>query len=91
MESLCKYRHIFGIENEGVHKYRILNIAIVDMVLTMLLAFGIALYLKISFIFVFIILLIVATLLHRLFCVETTLTKLAFPYFTQKIEKSQEN
>jgi hypothetical protein len=78
MVDFCRYRHIFGVENEGVHKYRLLNIAIVDTVLTMIVAFTFALYFKISFLLVFFVLLIIATLLHRLFCVETTLTKLAF-------------
>lgn len=84
MVEFCKYRHIFGIEKEGVHKYRLLNIAIVDTVLAILLALAVALYFKTSFLLVFFILLIIATLLHRLFCVETTLTKIVFPNFTQK-------
>jgi hypothetical protein len=86
MVEFCKYRHIFGIEKEGVHQYRLLNVAIVDTVLTMLFAFALALYFKVSFLFVFFILLVIATLLHRLFCVETTLTKIVFPNFTQKNE-----
>ena len=84
MVEFCKYRHIFGIENEGVHKYRLLNIAIVDMVLTIILAFVCALYFKISFLLVFFVLIVIATLLHRLFCVETTITKLVFSKFYTK-------
>ena len=79
MIDFCKYRHIFGIEKEGVHKYRLLNIAVVDMILTIILAFGIALYFKISFLIVFLILLVIATFLHWLFCVETTITNIVFP------------
>lgn len=74
----CAYRHIFGVENEGIHSYRLLNFAVVDVVLTMIGAFVLALYFKTSFLLVFAFLLIVATLLHRLFCVNTTLTKLVF-------------
>ena len=84
MVEFCKYRHIFGIENEGVHKYRLLNIAVVDTVLTMLLAFAIAIYFKTSFLLVFFILLVIATLLHRLFCVESTITKIVFSNFYTK-------
>lgn len=29
--SLCEYKDIFGIPNEGVHSYRLFNIAIVDV------------------------------------------------------------
>ena len=84
MVEFCKYRHIFGIEKEGAHKYRLLNIAVVDTVLTMILAFAIAIYFKISFLLVFFILLVIATLLHRLFCVETTVTKMVFSNFYTK-------
>ena len=79
MIDLCKYRHIFGVEKEGVHKYRLLDVAVVDTVLTILLALGIALYFRISFLIVFFVLLVVATLLHWLFCVETTITNIFFP------------
>ena len=33
---LCKYRHIFGKENTGIHSIRLFNIAIVDLTLTIL-------------------------------------------------------
>jgi fatty acid desaturase len=78
MEGLCKYRHIFGKEKEGVHQYRIFNIAIVDTLLTILAAWLIAYYFKLNFWIVVILLFIIAILVHRLFCVETTLTKLFF-------------
>jgi hypothetical protein len=43
--SLCKYKNLLGKPKEGVHKYRIFNIAIVYLILTILL------YLVISKIF----------------------------------------
>ena len=36
---LCQYKNIFGKVNEGIHSYRIFNIAIVDVLLTILLSF----------------------------------------------------
>ena len=36
--TLCKYSNIFGNPGKGLHKYRIFNIAIVDVVLSVLLA-----------------------------------------------------
>ena len=36
--GLCKYKDIFGKPNEGVHKYRLFNIAIVDMSFTIIAA-----------------------------------------------------
>lgn len=80
MVDFCKYRHVFGIERQGVHRYRLFNIAIVDMVLTIIAAVVIALpiSLPLHFIVVFFILLVIATLLHRLFCVDTTITRFVF-------------
>lgn len=74
----CKYRHIFGVEKEGVHSLRLLNIAVVDMVLTIILAFVLALYFRQSFLLIFVLLMVIATLLHWAFCVETTITKVVF-------------
>ncbi len=81
MIDLCKYRHIFGIEKEGIHKYRIFNIAIVDLLLTIIGAFIIAKWLKQSFWIVFIIIFIIGLILHRLFCVHTTITNFVFNSF----------
>ena len=78
MEGLCKYRHIFGKEKEGVHQYRIFNIAIVDTLLTIVAAWLIAYYFKLNFWIVVVIVFIIGILVHKLFCVETTLTKLFF-------------
>jgi ABC-type spermidine/putrescine transport system permease subunit I len=87
--SLCKYKDIFGKVGEGVHSVRLFNIAVVDLLGTLLIAYIIAYLLhkikilaKISiyiiFLIVFIILMILALFLHRLFCVRTTLTKIVF-------------
>ena len=42
MINLCIYKDIFGIPKKGVHKYRIFNIAFVDLLLTILLAYKLA-------------------------------------------------
>ena len=77
--SLCQYRNIFGKPGEGVHSYRIFNIAIVDLGLTLLVAFGLSLVLKKPFALISSILLILGVVLHRLFCVRTTVDKILFP------------
>jgi len=75
----CKYKNIFGKVNEGPHSYRIFNIAIVDVALTLLLAFIIHLFIpKYSFIYISIFLFIIGIISHRLFCVPTTIDKLLF-------------
>ena len=36
---LCSYKNILGEPSNGVHGYRIFNIAIVDVLLTIIMAF----------------------------------------------------
>jgi hypothetical protein len=76
--SLCQYRNIFGKPNSGAHSYRIFNIAIIDLGLTILVAYIISKYYILDFVYVFIILMLLSLILHKLFCVETTLTKFVF-------------
>lgn len=78
-KMFCQYRHIFGVEGEGAHSYRLFNIAIVDLALTILGSWLIAHYLQVSFWVTLAVVLIIGTLMHRLFCVRTTITKFVFP------------
>lgn len=43
--KLCKYKDVLGKPNEGGHKYRFMNLAIVDMGLTIIASAAIAYYL----------------------------------------------
>ena len=71
---LCKYKDIFGKVGEGVHSYRIFNIAIVDVILTFLLAFIIQLLLpKYNYYHILIFFFILGIILHRMFCIRTTI------------------
>ena len=76
--SLCKYSNIFGAPNTGVHSYKIFNIAIVDMMMTLIGAIIISYLSGIKFIWSALGLFLVGILLHRVFCVRTTLDKLLF-------------
>lgn len=76
--SLCRFRHVFGVEKEGIHSYRFYNIAIADTLMTIAGAMMISYIYEYNFFIVFIVLLIIGTLLHKLFCVETTLTNAVF-------------
>ena len=78
--NLCKYKNILGVPGKGGHSYRIFNIAIVDVLLTLILAYIISYIFKKSFFWVSVILFILGIFLHRLFCVRTTVDKLLFPY-----------
>lgn len=79
--SLCKYKDIFGKPSEGAHKYRVFKIAIVDSGLTILVAIIIAFLFKFTFLqftILLFIILILGILVHRLFCVNSTINKLIF-------------
>jgi hypothetical protein len=85
--SLCKYKNIFGEPNTGVHSVRIFNIAIFDVISTIIL--GIVFYeiiivillkmndiIKLWMVIVFFF--VLGIILHRAFCVKTTVDKLIF-------------
>lgn len=77
----CPFKNlseIFGKPNEGVHSYRFFNLAIVDVIMTIIGAFIIAKIFRINFIITLIILFIIGIILHRLFCVNTTINKFIF-------------
>jgi hypothetical protein len=73
-----KFKNIFGKEGEGVHSIRIFNLAVIDIILTIIGAIIISYYIKINFWIVFIILILIGIILHRLFCVNTTINKMIF-------------
>jgi len=76
---LCPYKDIFGKVGEGVHSYRVANIAIVDVIMTIVAAFILHfLYPKYSVLSIAIVLFLLGIILHRLFCVRTTIDRLLF-------------
>jgi hypothetical protein len=82
--SLCKYKNIFGEPNTGIHTVRIFNIAIFDVLGTIIGGIIIQFFLLRIFSFyidltlILIVLFSLGILLHRLFCVRTTIDKLLF-------------
>ena len=78
--NLCKYKDIFGKVDQGIHSFKIFNISIVDVLLTVLAAYIINFFLpKYNFSYILIFLFILGIGLHHLFCVRTTIDKLLFP------------
>jgi len=73
--SLCKYRSIFGEPGTGAHSFRIFNIAVVDVVVTVLAAVLIS---RRHFWKVLIALFVAGIVAHRLFCVRTTVDRMLF-------------
>lgn len=76
--DLCKYKNIFGEPGKGVHSFRIFNIAVVDVVATLIVSYLISRFWKIRFMKVAFIMFLLGIVLHRLFCVRTTIDKLLF-------------
>ena len=76
----CKYKNILGKINEGIHSYRICDIAIMDVILTILGSFLIKknIFPKYNFLNILIIMFIIGIISHRLFCVRTTIDKFLF-------------
>lgn len=75
----CQYKNIFGEVNKGVHSIRLFNIAIVDVLATLLIAYVINnMFPSIHFSCVLISLFLLGIIMHRLFCVRTTIDKLLF-------------
>ena len=79
MVDLCQYKNLFGKIGEGVHSYRIANIAIVDVILTVLGAALLNLvFPSYRFLTILAALFLLGIILHRLFCVRTTVDRLLF-------------
>lgn len=76
--GLCKYRDALGVPGQGVHAYRFMGVAIVDVVLTVIVAALIAVISGWPFVYVLGGLLVLGVIAHRLFCVRTTVDKLLF-------------
>ena len=80
--SLCQYKDILGKVGEGVHSPRFMGLAIVDVSLTILGAYIISLFSHWNFWIILLCLFILGVILHRIFCVRTTIDKLLFPNVT---------
>ena len=73
--SLCPYRHLLGKPKEGVHRFRVFDIALVDVSLTIIAAFLIS---RRYFWQVLLLLFLLGIVLHRVFCVRTTVDRWLF-------------
>ena len=68
-----------GIVNTGIHSYRIFNIAYMDVIIVLLSAIWIAWAMKWSYTKTIIGVFISGIIVHRMFCVRTTVDKWLFP------------
>ena len=70
-----KYKNIFGEAGKGVHSYRFLNTALVDYIVTILLAILLTYLTDIPLVLTTIGLLVLGLILHYLFGVNTNSLK----------------
>lgn len=80
MLNFCKYKNILGKPKQGIHSIRFMNIAVVDVLLTILLAIYIKTYMfnEIEMSIILLGTFIMGIVIHRIFCVKTTIDKLLF-------------
>ena len=77
--NLCKYKNLFGEPGTGIHRFRIFNIGVIDVLSVLLAAFIISKLFNLSLKWTTISLFIIGICVHRLLCVRTTVDKLLFP------------
>ena len=75
---LCKYKDALGKPKTGIHSYRIFNIAIADVIMTIIASLIISYFFKFNFWITLVLLFLIGILLHRIFCVKTTIDKMLF-------------
>jgi len=78
--SFCKYKNALGKPGKGIHSYRFFGLAIFDVVLTIIAAILISYFFKLALFYTTICLFILGIILHRIFCVRTTVDKILFPH-----------
>jgi accessory gene regulator protein AgrB len=81
--NLCQYKNILGKVGEGAHSLRFMGVAIVDVLLTILGSYLLSSIFHWNFWITLIAVFILGIILHRVFCVRTTIDKLLFPNVTE--------
>ena len=83
--NLCKYRNALGVPGKGAHSIRLGGVAIVDVVMTLVGACIIAHCARASVAWTAAGLFLFGIILHRLFCVRTTIDKWLFPNAVKRV------
>lgn len=78
-QGLCQYANMLGECGQGIHSIRILDIAIVDVFVVLLIAHILSrIFHRISYKIFLAVLVVVGVAAHRLFCVRTGLDRMLF-------------
>jgi len=78
MQGLCKYKDILGKPREGIRKYRIFDISIMDTVVVLIFGYIISRYMEWNLWIVLVVLFISGIIMHHLFCVKTRIDSWIF-------------
>ena len=76
--NLCQYKNALGIPGQGIHSYRIFNIAVADVLMTIAGAWILSFAFPKRFFVILIILFLLGIALHRIFCIKTTIDSAIF-------------
>jgi hypothetical protein len=79
MVDLCKYKDAFGKPGAGLRRFRIMDIAILDTVVTMVIVYLICWFFKLPYWYTLVGVFILGIFVHRAFCVRTGMAKKLFP------------
>jgi len=78
MNTFCEYKDIFGKPGEGMHSYRLYGVAVIDVIATIIGAAVASYYSSYRFFPILAFLFVIGIVLHKLFCVKTTVNKWLF-------------
>jgi len=76
---LCKYKDLFGKPKEGLRKYRIAGIAILDTLVVIMIGILFSYMTGTPLLPTLAVLFISGIIVHRLFCVRTGIDRILFP------------
>ena len=76
--NLCTYKDVLGVPGQGIHSYRVLNIAIMDVLMTIVAAILISYSFRVQLLGTTIVLFLLGITLHHVFCVRTTVDTFLF-------------
>lgn len=77
--SLCKYKDAFGKPGEGIHRFRIYDFSVVDILVALLGAYLISYFSGVSMKYVIPFTFVLGVIVHRIFCVRTKVDRMLFP------------
>ena len=75
---LCQYKDLFGKPRDGLRKYRIFDIAILDTAVVIIIGLIFSWVTKVNIWLTLAVLFLSGIVVHRLFCVKTGLDKKIF-------------